>query len=74
MGNEQAYHFFLGILGFRPEGSITWKRFGWVHFMKNYIMDPMTNKTAEQVALIRFKNTFVHKKPYYHYLERQWYV
>jgi len=74
MGDQNAIHFILGVLGFRPEESDIWKRYNWVFFLKQYIFDPATNKLAEQEVIRVFNNVFVAGDSYYHYLEKEWYV
>jgi hypothetical protein len=74
LGNEMAFHFFIGILGFRPSGSGTWKRYDWARFLKGYIFDVMSIQTGEEKMIEEFNRVFYRQGIYFHWLDNEWYV
>jgi len=74
MGNEAAFHFFVGLLGFRPKKSSIWKRYDWILFLKGYIFNVINNTLGEQAVIKRFNEVFVCEDSYFHHMENQWYI
>ena len=74
LGDEEAFHFFRGVLGFVPDISGAWDYLQWIKYLDGYIFDVFENKPGSEEVLEMFNEVFVKGESYFHYIDKEWYI